>query len=98
MTKANLRFSTIAWRAIQDRAPPLTHRRPVRVNLYCRAIHNYLEGKCLRYSEKLSEISLQALARQSSSWHESSLESNHESTLVAPQTCSLSLLVGLGVV
>ena len=30
-------FDTILWRTIQDRAPPLTHRRPVRVNLWCSA-------------------------------------------------------------
>ena len=31
------RFNTIVWRIIQDRASPLTHRRAVRVNLYCSA-------------------------------------------------------------
>ena len=35
---ANTHFSVSTqhcWRTIQDRAPPLTHRRPVRVILYC---------------------------------------------------------------
>ena len=31
------RFDTKGWRAVRDRAPPLTHRRPVRVSLYCSA-------------------------------------------------------------
>ena len=29
-------LNAIAWRTTQDRAPPLTHRRPTRANLYCR--------------------------------------------------------------
>ena len=38
MTNTNVpSVNQTVWRTTQDRARPLTHRRPVRVNLYCSA-------------------------------------------------------------